>query len=365
MYSVKIYGAGSIGNHLSHASRTKGWKVSVCDIDKSALERMKSSIYPQRYGEWDENINLFTNDEISIDNYYDIVIIGTPPESHIPIALQEIKSNNPPKIILIEKPLTVPSLIGCQELVDLSRQKNITVLCGYNHTLTQNSKYAKQLILNHDLKNCNTIHVQWLEHWGGIFDAHPWLDGPKDSYLGYSSKGGGSTYEHSHGINIWQHFSKMFGSEKIIEVSAVMKTVKKDGIDYDETTQLIVKTNNGITGTIVQDVITNPPIKKLKLQCDNANIEWEANKYKNIDSLTINNKEKLFKKIRPDDFVGEVNHLEELIQGKIAASNSPISLERGIETMMVAIAASISSEKGKKVTIDYSKGCCYSAFSYI
>ena len=44
MYSVKIYGAGSIGNHLSHACRNKNWDVTVCDIDQSALERMKKNM---------------------------------------------------------------------------------------------------------------------------------------------------------------------------------------------------------------------------------------------------------------------------------------------------------------------------------
>ena len=53
MKKVKIYGAGSIGNHLSRAFRTIGYEVFVCDTDKAALERMKNEIYPSRYGAWD------------------------------------------------------------------------------------------------------------------------------------------------------------------------------------------------------------------------------------------------------------------------------------------------------------------------
>ena len=49
---VKIYGAGSIGNHLAHASRNLNWEVDVCDISKDALRRTKDVIYPQRYGKW-------------------------------------------------------------------------------------------------------------------------------------------------------------------------------------------------------------------------------------------------------------------------------------------------------------------------
>ena len=58
MKRVKIYGAGSIGNHLAHACRQLGWDVVVCDVSQSALERMKSEIYPARYGAWDAAIQL-------------------------------------------------------------------------------------------------------------------------------------------------------------------------------------------------------------------------------------------------------------------------------------------------------------------
>ena len=36
MYKVKIYGAGSIGNHLARASRSMGWEVTISDVDEAA-----------------------------------------------------------------------------------------------------------------------------------------------------------------------------------------------------------------------------------------------------------------------------------------------------------------------------------------
>ena len=44
--NVKIFGAGSIGNHLAHASRKIGWDVSICDLDPEALKRTRNEIYP-------------------------------------------------------------------------------------------------------------------------------------------------------------------------------------------------------------------------------------------------------------------------------------------------------------------------------
>ena len=61
MTKVKIYGAGSIGNHYAYACYKKGWNVTVTDKDPAALERMRNKIFPSRYGFWDTGINLELN----------------------------------------------------------------------------------------------------------------------------------------------------------------------------------------------------------------------------------------------------------------------------------------------------------------
>ena len=41
MRTIKIIGAGSIGNHLANACRHMGWEVDMYDIDPDALKRTK------------------------------------------------------------------------------------------------------------------------------------------------------------------------------------------------------------------------------------------------------------------------------------------------------------------------------------
>lgn len=90
MTGVKILGTGSIGNHLTNAARAKGWDVTLCDIDPSALERTKTEIYPMRYGTWDDVINLCLSDNATCGGF-DYIFVGTPPDSHIPLALAAIE----------------------------------------------------------------------------------------------------------------------------------------------------------------------------------------------------------------------------------------------------------------------------------
>ena len=41
--------------------RTLDFEVSIFDNDVDALERMQNEIYPERYGDWDEQINLYSS----------------------------------------------------------------------------------------------------------------------------------------------------------------------------------------------------------------------------------------------------------------------------------------------------------------
>ena len=101
MYNVKIYGAGSIGNHLANASRTLGWSVDIVDVEGNALNRTKKEIYPKRYGSWDDGIRLYLKSEAPKQNY-DFVFVGTPPDTHFEVAIEALEHN--PSAILIEKP---------------------------------------------------------------------------------------------------------------------------------------------------------------------------------------------------------------------------------------------------------------------
>ena len=71
---------------MAFACRKLGYDVYVTDKEKIALDRMKKKIFPKRYGKWDNNIKTFTLNKIVNKNLnYDLVIIGTPPSSHLDI----------------------------------------------------------------------------------------------------------------------------------------------------------------------------------------------------------------------------------------------------------------------------------------
>lgn len=356
---VKVFGAGSIGNHLAHGCRSKGWAVSITDVDQAALGRTRTEIYPARYGAWDDEIELQVADGAPSAAGFDVAIIGTPPDSHFALA-KSILERDPPKILLIEKPVATPDLAGCAELWELARASGVCVLVDYNHTVAANTRFARQLVTDGKLGKAQTIQVRWIEHWGGIFNAHPWLSGPSDTYLGFAARGGGACGEHSHGINLWQQFAKLAGAGRVVEVSAMLDRVTASGADYDQVCQLNLRTESGLTGFVVQDVVTEPSVKNLRFQGESGFLDWFANFESGQDAVIHGNaagsEVARFPKTRPDDFKGMIDQIQQLLSGELAPADAISTLEDGLETMLVIAAAFESQRSGRTVRIDYSKG---------
>ena len=356
MFTVKILGAGSIGNHLSNAARSLGWRVDLCDVDPAALQRTQRQIYPARYGAWDDDIRLFESKDAPKGGY-DLIFVGTPPDSHIALALAAVQER--PRAVLVEKPLCTPDLKGAQALFESAAVNNVAVFTGYDHVVGKASLRFGDIVKSGRLGPIETLDVEFREFWGGIFAAHPWLSGPGDSYLGFWRRGGGASGEHSHALNLWQHFAHLAGAGRVVEISALMEFVSNGTVDYDKLCGLHLQTERGLVGRVIQDVVTMPPRKWARAQGRDGFAEWHCGFRPGVDAVLHGNgsgspEEALFEKTRPSDFIQELQHIEMSLGGNPAAS--PISLSRGLDTMLVLAAAHKSAREKRTVSIDYEAG---------
>jgi predicted dehydrogenase len=356
MMNVKILGAGSIGNHLSNAARQLGWTVTLCDVDPAALRRTRDEIYPARYGAFDPAIRLVTVDEAPRGGF-DLICIGTPPDNHVELALAALAEA--PRAILIEKPVCRPDLDRAQELHDMAAAAGVPVFVGYDHVVGAAAQAAATAFADDVAGPLTTLDVEFREYWGGIFAAHPWLDGPHDSYLGYWRRGGGASGEHSHAINLWQHFAHTAGAGRVTAVTATLDYVRDGRVDYDRLCLLNLETENGLVGRTVQDVVTQPPRKWARLQGETGAIEWQCGFAPGCDAVTrapagSDAATERFEKTRPDDFIQELRHIADAMAAPERFLD--LSLARGLDTMLVVAAAHRSAELGRTIRIDHDAG---------
>lgn len=340
---VKVIGAGSIGNHLAQACRRVGWTVAVVDRDPVALRRMKEDIYPSRYGAWDNAIQLYTSTDEPV-GCFDVIFVGTPPDTHMEIATRVLQTEAP-RVLQIEKPLCTPNMVGVAKFLhELQRHKETMVVVGYDHVLGENTEVVEQYI-DEKLGELITLDVSIRFDWQPILAAHPWLSGPQDTYLGFWRRGGGAGGEHSHGLNLWQHFAHVVGAGRVTEVHAVFDYVKGSSVEYDRLCFLTLITEGGLKGRVVQDVVTYPEEKNATLQFENGRIVWYLGAGKDLDRVIKSDRrgqvlaQQDTHKKRPDDFFREIFHIAGLLDGTIAYEDSPIKLERGLDTMRVLSAA--------------------------
>jgi len=327
---ILIFGAGSIGAHHAFASRHLGYNVTIYDTDKEAIQRFKNELYPNRYKQFDDNIQLLHSlNDIHDKKYF--WIIGTPPDTHASILDYSLKYN--PIGLLIEKPLCGPNDNNFKIAIQKSIDRNIPHYVGYNLLLSESIEFATKSIHNFNLKDPIYLSVNINESWNGILKAHPWLNGSKDSYLGFSKRGGGALFEHSHGVSLGVFFLNFLeNSKKQILLTNVESYFEET---FDSLSQINLCKNNLICN-ITQDVISEPTRKEVRIQFKNGLLILNFNYEDNNDLLTIYKDNKIvlnksFLKNRADDFIVE---LEKIFDNMLTRNNSIIlnnNIHHGLE----------------------------------
>ena len=131
-------------------------------------------------------------------------------------------------------------------------------------------------------------------------------------------------------------------------------------VKYDQLCLLNVKTESGFVGDIAQDVVTEPAQKSVRIQGSKGFLEWFVNVDSGHDAIRYwdgqtDIKTENLAKTRPDDFKGEIDHIGKILNGSFTG-DSPISMERGLNTMLLVAAAHASHQHGRVVKINYEKG---------
>tara|TARA_S200000501_G_scaffold376578_1_gene431953 strand:- start:13911 stop:14945 length:1035 start_codon:yes stop_codon:yes gene_type:complete len=311
MKKVLIFGSGSIGNHMAFACRKIGMDVFITDISSKALNRMKNKIYPMRYKKWDKKIKIINYKEVfNFDTVYDLIIIGSPPETHLKLYF-DCKNKLKFKKILIEKPISNFSNKLLKKFNN--SMKNKMIFCGYNHSISLSFNYFKNHVLKY-FKVYKTLEINWKEGWDGILGAHFWLKNEFDTYLGNIKRGGGALQEHSHGLHLMLVILKILKVDyKKLNFKSNVLFKKKRNIKYDMYSNISAVSKNSLIN-YESDLKTFPAQKNITIINDNYKAQWKCNYQSGKDCVNLFHKNKLkftkiFKKTRSSEFENELKEI--------------------------------------------------------
>lgn len=333
--SALVVGAGSIGAHLARSLTKAGWSVQVIDTSAEAVARFVNELYPGRYGDLPQKLDVSLSSDLDPSRIFGAMVVGTPPDTHLSVLRAYTKRIT--RIVSVQKPLTTFRMSEIRELEEIEAASNAIFLAGFNHRVSLGALAFWSLIPGLFFGQTVEIEVDWLESWDGIMKAHPWLSSPAETYLGYTSRGGGALFEHSHGLDLGLMAAEILGAGKVQEISSQAKVVNEGEMSYDQESKVTINYTSGSKLTSHQDVTTWPAKKSVAISSKDWTATLEAGTPETVTVRSAKGQlefQASFTKSREEDFDAEVRQFELLLSRK--NGNSLSRLSHGLLTAKIS-----------------------------
>lgn len=262
---VGIIGTGGIANaHAEALSAQENVKLEVA-VD---LDPTRSEDFARKW-----NISRTAADlrTAAADGPVDLVVICTPPASHMVLALEALARD---LHVVIEKPPAL-SLEQLRELMTAEAASRGTVSCVFQHRFGSGAQRVLELSSAGSLGRplvgtCNTL---WFRNqayfdvpWRGLWDV----------------EGGGPTM--GHGIHQFDLLLHLWGPWQ--EVSAFASKLARN-TDTEDISAAVVRFESGAIATILNSVISPRETSQLRLDFEHATLELEHLYGYNNDHWTL------------------------------------------------------------------------------
>ena len=260
----------------------------------------------------------------------DAILVCTPPSTHIEIALKAVKAG---KHVFIEKPLS-NDVKGIDELMKVAKEKQLTVMVGYQMRLLEDLHYIKFLLGEKKIGSVMSVKAEfghYLPYW------RPNLDYTKN-YTSRNDLGGGILLDSSHEID---YLISIFGDiEEVFCNSGKISDLK---VDVEDTVDILLKFKNGIFGNVHLDFTNRVYSRFCKIIGTEGTMIWDVKEHMIV---ILKEKEKQRRRIVWQDNV----YLDEIEQFLtcIKLKKQPLSnLDTAKKTLDVVLACKKSAKTGK------------------
>jgi len=327
---ILICGLGSVGRrHLRNLVSLGVEDIILLRSGKGTLPDDELSSFPQE-SELGNALERWKPDG---------VVISNPTSLHLEVALPSAKAGCH---IFFEKPIS-HTLQGLDHLQGILEKTGKKVLVGFQFRFHPGLIQARRLIHEGVIGRVTGARVNWGEY---LPDWHPWED-YRNSYSARRELGGGVVLTLCHPID---YLRWMLGD--ILEVTAELRNSGILELDVEDSAEIILRFESGAVGNVHLDYLTRPPNHSFEMVGTEGTLYWDNEdgvvrwwSTSTDDWLTIT---------APVGF--ERNHLflEEMhhFLGVVRGEERPMcSLQDGVRTLEVVLAAHQSSSEGKRITL--------------
>lgn len=230
---VGVIGCGSIARyrHLAEYQAHENVEIiAVCDVVQERALEMAEKFGAAAYTDYQE---LLKNDEV------EAVSICTPNALHAPMSITALQSG---KHVLCEKPMAT-SLVEAEAMIEAAKVNKKKLMIAHNQRFVPSHEKAHELIQSGDLGKIYSFKTSFghggPEGWS-IDGADSWFFDKKQAFIGAMGDLG------VHKTDLMRFLL----NEEFTEVAAFIETNAKHNTDVDDNAVFILKTENGIIGTL-------------------------------------------------------------------------------------------------------------------
>lgn len=323
-----IIGCGSIGErHIRNLNSLFTGDILAHDIDTDRLRLMK-----EKY-----NSEIYYDIEEALDQKPDAVLVCTPPNLHITMAMKAVHRGSH---IFIEKPIS-NDLQGVDKFLAEAEKKKLIVSVGYNFRFHEGIKLMKNMINEGVIGKVLSAKAEFGQY---LPDWRPWQN-YKESYTARKDLGGGIILDGSHEID---YICWLLGEVK--EIFCFADKLSNLDVSVEDTSEILLKFKNDVIVEIHLDFIQRDYSRNCKIIGENGTITWDYTE-DIVKLYTVNTKKwKTFpiKMKKHDMYIQEMKHFLDCINGKTKPIVDGITAKKVLE---MALAAKKSAETGKVIKL--------------
>ena len=328
--SIMICGLGSIGRrHLNNLKALGREDIVLLRTGKSTLPDEELEDLPVEH---DLSRAL-------IQWRPEAVIVSNPTALHLEVAIPSAEAGCD---LLIEKPVS-HSTDGLDTLTEALRKGGGQVLVGYQFRFHPGLCAVKQLLADETIGRPLSARVHWGEY---LPDWHPWED-YRHSYSARSDLGGGVVLTLSHPFD---YLRWLLG-----EVEAVMAETSGSGfleLQVEDSAEVLLKFKKGPLAHVHLDYNQRPASHMLEIIGSQGTIRWDSSdnavRWWSTQDVNWHEIPASHGFERNQMFLDEMKHFLEVMDGVVAPT---CTLEEGVRTLEVALAALVSAESGCRVML--------------
>lgn len=337
--NVGVIGCGSIAKHrhLPEFSQNEHVNiVAVCDINEERAVEMAKKYDATPYTNYED---LLANEEI------DAVSVCTPNYLHAPISIAALKAG---KHVLCEKPMATTKE-EAEEMIAVAKQTGKKLMIAHNQRFVSSHVKAKELIEKGEIGKIYSFRTAF---------GHPgpegWSADGKDSWF-FKKDQAAMGAMGDLGVHKADLIRFLLG-EEVVEVAAFVETLAKEQTDVDDNAVCVLKTENGIIGTLAASWSYNG-------KEDNSTIIYGENGILRLEddpdySLVVQYKNgevvnyKL-SAIQSNDEGGQTNShvIDNFVESILNDQEPPVTGEEGMKSLLVILAAFEAAQTKKVVPL--------------